>query len=241
MQGEVWTQLAVTQRSSQLCDLLCDSLQMRPRVLCCFSGLGCWRGAGALQSPWCVSGGCPNPPTLGGRAELAPGQCLCSKGAVAVFWKHCLEISPVQLFKQKEQSCRAQNTPLRSNRIPHTLQTPHTLQRAQAALLSSSELQRLHFWMLHPINIPNLLGRRWMKVEESPMALRRPPWRAATPVRCSQPSVPAVFTNQGTAVVTHFGEFHWEPRLFLQDMNVQGAAEPLGSLLSARGAGDVTK
>lgn len=73
------------------------------------------------------------------------------------------------------------------------------------------------------------------------MSLRRPPWRAATPVRCSQPSVPAVFTNQGTAVATGFGEFHWGSRLLLQDMDVQGAAEPLGSLLSARGAGDVTK
>lgn len=51
----------------------------------------------------------------------------------------------------------------------------------------------------------------------------------------------AVFTNRGTAVLTHFGGFHWESRLLPQDIDVQGAAEPLGSLLSVREPGDVTK
>lgn len=73
------------------------------------------------------------------------------------------------------------------------------------------------------------------------MALGRPPWRAASRVRWRQPSVAGVLTNQGTAMGTGFGEFHWGSRLLLQDIDVQGAAEPLGSLLSARGAGDVTK
>lgn len=61
-----------------------------------------------------------------------------------------------------------------------------------------------------------------MKVEESPVALGRPPWRAAT-------SVAGVLTNQGTAMATGFGEFHWEPTLLLQDMDV-----PLGSAVCQR-------
>lgn len=104
----------------------------------------------------------------------------------------------------------------------HSLQTPPTLHRAQAALLSCSGCQRLHFGRCSSgravpgpccagaVPLPDLSGRRWMEVEESPPALGRPPWRAAGSVRCSQPSVAGVLTSQGAAMGTRFGEFHWE-------------------------------
>lgn len=46
-----------------------------------------------------------------------------------------------------------------------------------------------------------------------------------------------VIINQGTTMGTCFGQFPWESRLLLQDIDVQSAAGPLGSAVCQGGWG----
>lgn len=147
------------------------------------------------------------------------GISFVSKGLRLYFGNAALRFPRVRCsyLNKKNRTAMAQNTLPGSNR---TAALPTNTSHLAQSTGSAAELlwvPKASLWVLQlrpccagAVPVPDLSGRRWMEVEESPPALGRPPWRAAGSVRCSQPSVAGVLTSQGAAMGTRFGEFHWE-------------------------------
>lgn len=185
--------------------------------------------------------------TLVGTAELTSGHSLCFRGAVVVFWKHCCEISLVQLFKQKEQSCHARTPCWEATGQFTALTNTSHLAKSTGSAAELPWLAQASLWVLPPINHPDL-GRRInppdFKVDEgggiSPGTgeATLESWHLCE----VEPALHGWCVHSSGHSHGHLlWGIPWESRLLLQDVDVQGAAEPLGSLLSVRGAGDVTK
>lgn len=110
-------------------------------------------------------GGSPNPPTHDGTADIWAVP-LFPKGLWLL--KHRCEIVLVQLFKQQEQNCHAQNTLLGSIRTAVLLTNTSHLAESTGSAAELLWVAKASLWVLPPMNLPDLLGRRWMKVENLP-------------------------------------------------------------------------
>lgn len=63
----------------------------------------------------------------------------------------------MQLLKQKEQNCHAQNTLQGSNRTAALLTSTSRLAKSTGSAAELLWVAKTSLWVLHPVNLPDLL------------------------------------------------------------------------------------